>query len=332
MNGPRKLPIQQGQASGSTVGDMGPRTCYEYGVTGHLRRWCPKLQQQNTQPPQGQFRPVNHSCVQGGQPPRGGDPKKGKTASTSGQGSQSRVYAMAAQDLEPSVLVESMVLCYSTWAHVLFDSGASRSFMSTYFASILDLEIAPLSCPLFVETPMGGVMEAKWGCSGYVLNVGGYEVVIDLVLLHMTVFDVIVGMDWLAPHHAVLDCFSKKVTFQIGCGSRVSFYADRGGGPTRPLIEMENKWLGKNGGQHILFTMPREIKRKVTMDCIPQVCDFADVFPDELPGLPPHKEMDISIDLYPSTDPISLAPFWMALVELKELNLQLQELQGKGFI
>ena len=120
---------------------------------------------------------------------------------------------MAARDPEPSVLVEGMVLCYSTWAHVLFDSGASRSFMSTSFASILDLEIAPLSCPLFVETPMGGMMEAKWGCSGCVLNVGGYEVVIDLVLLHMTVFDVIVGMDWLAPHHAVLDCFSKKVTF-----------------------------------------------------------------------------------------------------------------------
>ena len=192
MNGPRQLPMQQGQASGSTVGDMGPRTCYECGATGHLRRWCPKLQQQNTQPPQGQFRPVNHSRVQGGQPPRGGDPKKGKTASTSGQGSQSRVFAMAARDPEPSVLVEGMVLCYSTWAHVLFDLGASRSFMSTSFASILDLEIAPLSCPLFVETPMGGVMEAKWGCSGCVLNVGGYEVVIDLVLLRMTVFDVIV--------------------------------------------------------------------------------------------------------------------------------------------
>ena len=95
---------------------------------------------------------------------------------------------------------------------------------------------------------------------------------------------------------------------------------------------MENKWLGKNGGQHFLFTMPREIKMKVTMDCIPQVCDFADLFPDELPGLPPHREMNFSIDLYPGTDPISVAPFRMAPVELKELNLQLQELQGKGFI
>ena len=225
-----------------------------------------------------------------------------------------------------------MVLCYSTWAHVLFDSGASRSFMSTSFASILDLEIALLSCPLFVETPMGGMMEAKWGYSGCVLNVGGYVFVIDLVLLHMAVFDVIVGMDWLAPHHTVLDYFSKEVTFQIGCGSRVSIYADQGGGQTRSLIEMEKKWLRKNEGQHFLFTMPRESKRKVVVDCIPQVCDFADVFLDELLGLPPHREMEFSIDFYPGTDPISIAPFWMAPVELKELNLQLQELQGKGFI
>ena len=89
------------------------------------------------------------------------------------------------------------------------------------------------------------------------------------------------------------------------------------------MKETGKKWLRKNGGHHFLFTMPGESKRKVTMDCVPQVCDFADVFPDELPGLPPHREMDFSIDLYPGTDPISVAPFRMAPVELKELNLQL---------
>ena len=104
------------------------------------------------------------------------------------------------------------------------------------------------------------------------------------------------------------------------------------GGQTRSLIETGKKWLRKNGGQHFLFTMSGESKRKVGVDCIPQVCDFADVFPNELPGLPPYRGMDFSIDLYPGIDPISVAPFRMAPVGLKELNLQLQELQGKGFI
>ena len=257
---------------------------------------------------------VNPPHVKGGHPPRGGDSRKGKTVSTLSQGCQSRVFAMTAQDPEPNVLLEGMVLCYSTWAHVVLDLGASHSFMSTSFASILDLETAPLSCPLFIETPMGGMMEAKWGCRGCVLNFGGYEIVIDLVLLHMALFDVIVGMDWLAPNHAVLDYFSKKVTFQISCGSHVSFYANQGGGQTRSLIEMEKKWLRNNVGKHFLFTMSGESKRKVVVDCIPQVGDFADVFPDELLGLPPHREMEFSIDLYPGTDPISIAPFRMALV------------------
>ena len=96
------------------------------------------------------------------------------------------------------MLVEGIVLCFSTWAHVLFESGASRSFISTSFASLLDLEVVPLLFPLYVETPMGGKFEAKWGCNACVLDIGGYEATIDLVLLHMAVFNVIVGMDWLS--------------------------------------------------------------------------------------------------------------------------------------
>ena len=49
-----------------------------------------------------------------------------------------------------------------------------------------------------------------------------------------------------------------------------------------------------------------------TIDYIPMVCEFADVFPKELPCLPPHREMDFSIELYPGTDPISIAPYRMA--------------------
>ena len=78
--------------------------------------------------------------------------------------------------------------------------------------------------------------------------------------------------------------------------------------------------------------MKGESKNKTTIDCFPMVCEFANVFPKELPCLPPHREMDFSIELYPSIDPISIAPYRMAPIELKELNIQLQEFQSKGFI
>ena len=61
-------------------------------------------------------------------------------------------------------------------------------------------------------------METKWACHACVLYIGSLEVTMDLVLLNISSFDVIVGMDWLARHHAVLDCYLKKVTFQTSSG------------------------------------------------------------------------------------------------------------------
>ena len=62
------------------------------------------------------------------------------------------------------------------------------------------------------------------------------------------------------------------------------------------------------------------------------VCEYEDVFPDELPGLPPHMDVDFVIELHPSTSPISMTPHRMALVKLQELKVQLQELLDKVFI
>ena len=62
------------------------------------------------------------------------------------------------------------------------------------------------------------------------------------------------------------------------------------------------------------------------------VYEYEDVFPNELSGLPPHKDVDFVIELHPSTSPISMTPHRMAPVELQELKVQLQELLDKGFI
>ena len=62
------------------------------------------------------------------------------------------------------------------------------------------------------------------------------------------------------------------------------------------------------------------------------VCEYVDVFLDELPGLPPHRVVDFGIELHPGTTTISMTPHRMAPVELQELRVQLQELLDKGFI
>ena len=62
------------------------------------------------------------------------------------------------------------------------------------------------------------------------------------------------------------------------------------------------------------------------------VCEYEDIFSDEILGLPPYRDVDFTIELHPGTSPISMTPHRMTLVELQELNVQLQELLDRGFI
>ena len=70
----------------------------------------------------------------------------------------------------------------------------------------------------------------------------------------------------------------------------------------------------------------------MNLEDIMVIKEFSDVFPEELLGLPPEREVDLSIEVLPRTTPISMAPYCMALTELKELKTQLQELLDKGFV
>jgi len=92
-----------------------------------------------------------------------------------------------------------------------------------------------------------------------------------------------------------------------------------------------SKLLRKGCEAYLACVIDTEVVKPELAD-IPVVCEFSDVFPEELPGLPPDREIEFSIDLLPETRPISKAPYRMAPAELKELKLQLQELLDKGFI
>ena len=78
------------------------------------------------------------------------------------------------------------------------------------------------------------------------------------------------------------------------------------------------------------LTLKDEVRQDLDLPCV--VCEYENVFPNELPGLPPHKDIDFYIELHPSTSPISMTPHRMALVELQELKVQIHELLDKGSI
>ena len=97
---------------------------------------------------------------------------------------------------------------------------------------------------------------------------------------------------------------------------------------------MSSKFLKAKARSHLSFlaSLIGEEKDKDPKRAVLVVLDFPDVFPDELPGLPPQREIEFMIDLYPGTEPISIAPYCMAPLELKELRKQLDQLLNIGFI
>ncbi|KAL0451823.1 UNVERIFIED_CONTAM: Transposon Ty3-G Gag-Pol polyprotein [Sesamum latifolium] len=145
-------------------------------------------------------------------------------------------------------------------------------------------------------------------------------------------FDVILGMDWLAQHRAVVDCYKKEVMIESSGESRVVFVGDRQVVPVCVISAVEARRLMLEGCEAYLAHVIDTKKVNPTLEEIPVVRDFPEVFPDDLPGLPPHREVDFAIETLPGVAPISIAPYRMAPVELQELKKQLEELLEKGFI
>ena len=92
----------------------------------------------------------------------------------------------------------------------------------------------------------------------------------------------------------------------------------------------DSRWHGQLRGWLASLTLEDEVRQDLDLPRI--VCEYEDVFSNELLGLPPPRDVDFRIELHPDTLPISMTPYRMAPVELQELKVQIQELLGKGFI
>ena len=119
-----------------------------------------------------------------------------------------------------------------------------------------------------------------------------------------------------------------RVTAYTQDGTRVVFQGDKH--DILPQTVYESRCQGQLVGW--LASLTLEDEGRPDLDLPRVVCEYVDVFSDELPGLPPQRVVDFGIELHPDTSPISMTPYRMAHVELQELRVQLQELLNKGLI
>jgi hypothetical protein len=213
----------------------------------------------------------------------------------------------------PDVVI-GMFLVNDTSAVVLFDSRASHSFISTAYVGKHNLPLALLRCQMIVSSS-GEDMPARQLCPKVNLKIRGVDFVANLIVLKLKGIDVILGMDWLSKYRVLINCAKKSVKLTTSEGKEVEFVTE---------LVVTAKGVANHAKVNQLDASQESE--------VPAVNEFPDVFPEELPGMPPDRDIEFVIELKPGTTPIYKTPYRMDTPELAELKEHIKELLEKGFI
>ncbi|GKB10413.1 putative reverse transcriptase domain-containing protein [Tanacetum coccineum] len=271
-------------------------TCYDCGEQGHTRNRCPKKVKQEEV---GEVR--------------------------------GRDYAI--KDVEPKGLnvVTGTFLLNNRYASVLFDSGSDRSFVNTRFSSLIDIKPIKIEDSYEVELADGRIVSTNTVLKGCTLSLVNHTFEIDLMPIELGTFDVIIGMDWLVKHDAVIVCGEKVVRIPYG-NKTLIVEGDKGRSRLKIILCIKaRKYVEQGCHLFLSHVMKKKLKEK-RMEDVPIIRDFPEVFPEELPGLPPPRQVEFRIDLVPEAAPVARALYRLSPSEMKELSIQLQDLLEKGFI
>ncbi|KAA3487561.1 DNA/RNA polymerases superfamily protein [Gossypium australe] len=243
-----------------------------------------------------------------------------------------RAYAIRAREeaSSPDVITGTFTI-YDTSVIALIDPGSTHSYicMNLVFSKTFLVESTEFT--IKVSNPLGKSVLVDKVCKNCPLMFRDICFPADLMLFPFDEFDIILGMDWLFVHDAIVNC--KRKTIDLRCPNNKIVRVesnDLNGFPTVISVLKAQSCLNKGYKVYFAYVIGSKMSER-KIESVPIICKFTDVFPEELPGLPPTREVEFGIELLLGTTPISIAPYRMAPIELKELKSQLQELTGKRF-
>jgi hypothetical protein len=192
---------------------------------------------------------------------------------------------------------------------IMFDSSASHSFISQKFSAKCQVPFYHAKWSFMIATPRGKIATSQLNQS-VPIQLGSHIIKTTLLVLGLENVDIILGANWMTLHQVVLDVASRIVEINSPIYGNFTLFLP-----------------SQDSTQSCAFAMTELPLKK-----IPVVYEYANVFPEELPGMPPDRDIEFTIKLQPGTTPISKRPYRMPPAELAELKKQLQELLDKCFI
>ncbi|GJS24832.1 putative reverse transcriptase domain-containing protein [Tanacetum coccineum] len=310
-------------------------TYFRCGEKGHYKNKCPN---NGSQGGGNQIR-GNQQNPQNNQRQNQGNPKGNNQASTSTQGrsrAPGRVYSLCAEAaVKDNNVVNGTFLINNVYASVLFDTGADRSFVSYAFSKYIDIHPTTLDTNYSVELADRKSLTTTTILRGCTLNLQNHLFKIDLLPIKLGSFDVIIGMDWMAEHRAEVVCYEKYMCVPHG-NDMLIIQGERSGVKNESRLEVISSIrTQKYIDQVCQLFLPQMTKEEETeiperrIEDVPVVRDFPEVFPEDLPGLPPTRQVEFHIELITRATSVARAPYRLAPAEMKELAEQLKELSDK---
>jgi hypothetical protein len=219
-------------------------------------------------------------------------------------------YTQVATTPEGEPVMMGMFLVASHPIVIIFDSGASHTFIIKTFVEKYCIHCTKSREGFVIHSP-GGRIFTKEVAFHIPVTLAGREFPTNMIVIKGQDIDVILVMNWLAQNKAIINTDQRTIKLSYG--------------HEEVQLSIPIAVLVKACGQ-VFETIVQEIRDNLV------VCEFLDVFPEDLPGLPPERDVEFVIKLKPDTAPISRRSYRMPPNELVELKTQLQDLLEKGFI